>query len=1033
MRSFGRRWMPMVTALACVLAVLPPGVLLADGEGQATIEPAGVVVGASAGTWTIIYRPGSEGLAPGGGLRLHLSGFPINLFATPQCDDPAGPNYTTARCTREGVPVQVRMVRELRQGWQDVQELAVTVGEPGLRAEDALLVVYGDTSGGGPGGRVRSQEGDDLPVRVYSDTDGDGKSAPLAQFPRLTVAGGMAARLVLAAPSQAVAGQPVRLVVSARDPANALATEATPVVAIAGPGLRESREVRFPEGQRAVAPVEVVFRQPGVYRVEARAKEAPEGVVTIQPGGFVAQTRPVRDAEPGFLPELTRVEVTATEIAPGSAIRVVAYWRNAGTAPASKEYRVSCHLERRPAGGRALANWDYRPSTPTTRWQPGDEIVETQRGSVQASVPPGEHMLTLGLYHSPEPGKFTVLAAYDVCRIRVGPELPVVTDIALGRSNPIRVLANEPPRKLLWGDLHCHTENSGDGSGSVRGLYTYARDVSRLDFCACADHVGPKYPADQWREIQEMARAFYDPGRFVAILGYEWSTMHHGDKNVYFARDDEAIRVPESGEPEDLYEMLTGADCIVIPHHPAYPVGLRGTDWTRIDPALVPVVEMCSAHGLGEHLGNPRPYGGNKPMGPSLPGGFAQDALARGLRLGFIASSDDHSAHAGKIGFLAAVYADSFDRQGILNALRARRCYASTGARILLDFTADGEPMGSLLERKAPPALSLQVHGTAPVAKLEIVRNGEVCCSREPGAEDCSLEYRDQALQDEECYYYARVTQSDGEMAWSSPIFVRNTGLLPRLTLRDVKALPEEPRIGQRASVSTVVRNEGTAASEPCEVWFMLDGAPARPVGRERQPAKSGIGGLMAGPGLQVWRWPVDERSVNVFLRWGGDDQARDWVGEVRVLGAEKHVWTPFHVEDEDSIQEAGDGVIRWRTMAEAGTGDGLNLWVRIDPRKRTRLVIDARRGGEQRAAEVFTHAGPLEKLPFELDLVEYDAGRWIGDIALPPLKPGKERQVRVRWRPEEAREGELRCRVLGGDGEVLASREGPRIRIRRE
>jgi hypothetical protein len=1001
-----------MTRIVAGLAVLlsSAGLAFADGEGTATIEPGPYAVAGSRGTWTITYRPGPEGLKPLGGIRLPLSGFPIRLFAKPQCTDPQGANYTTARCTNAQVTATARFSDQLRGGWMQMEEVQVTVGARGMSADDALIVVYGDTSGGGPGGSVRGAEGDGLPIRMSSDADGDGRYAPLAKFPRLTLVGGPAARLVAFAPSQAVVGKPVTVAVSIRDDRNAVATQSLPEVELTGPDVAEPVKLTFEEGRRAVAPAQVTFAKPGVHRLTVKALGAGSELTRIDAGKFVSVNHPA-EGDAGFAPELESVEVSALAARPGSTLRVIAHWRNAGTAP-PREYRVMCHLQRRPAAGRALANWDHAPAVPTTDWQPSKQYESERIGAIPSDIAPGEHALVVGLYYSPEPGKFVVPITCDVAMVRVGPDEPLVTDVQPALSNPIQVLTDEPKPRLLWGDLHCHTEDSGDGSGMVEALYQYARDTARLDFCACSDHVSPNYPEDQWRQIQELAERFDEPGRFVSILGYEWSNAEHGDKNVYFRQDYEPIRVPESGECEDLWKMLTGVDCVVIPHHPAYPVGLRGTDWTRIDSSLVPVVEMCSTHGLGEYLGNPRPYGNNKPMGPSLPGGFAQDALARGLRLGFICSSDDHSAHAGKVGFLVAVYADSFDREGILNALRARRCYGTTGARILIDVTANGQPMGSLLRADKPPKLAVRIEGTAPLQMVEVVKDGRVCYSTQPKQDPCAFEFMAPDLDRAESYYYVRVTQTDGELGWSSPIFVENTGPLPRLAVGEVAATPE-PKAGEVSRVSAVIRNEGRAASQPAEVWFMLDGPPAVPVKRENPPAKSGIGGLMATPGLQVWRWPVDETSVNVFIRWGGDDAARGCVGEVHILDAQGYYFTPFHVEDDDKLEDDGAGCIRWSTNAERGTGDGLNLWVRIDPRKPTRLSLTATRGGQPRPEEVFTHLGKPTALPVEIPLVDYDATRWIGEAALPTIKAHEEREVEVKWKPERVREGKLVCEVV--------------------
>jgi len=321
-------------------------------------------------------------------------------------------------------------------------------------------------------------------------------------------------------------------------------------------------------------------------------------------------------------------------------------------------------------------------------------------------------------------------------------------------------------------------------------------------------------------------------------------------------------------------------------------------------------------------------------MGPSLPGGFAQDALRRGLHLGFICSSDDHSGRAGKVGYLAAAYADTFDRAGIIGAFRARRCYGSTGARILLDVSAGGVPMGGEIQGDKAPPLQVEVHGTDKLNTVEVIWDGDVCHTEKPEAEDCRFEAALPPLAAVEHWVYVRVTQEDGEMAWSSPIFIRNTGPLPNVP--------------------------GTEASPRF-----------RTVEREHPPVPSGIGGLMNRPGLQVWRWPLSETEVNVFLRWGGDEQARDCAGQVRVLGAREYVSTPFHVEDDDTIADDGNGTIVWNTNAEPGTGDGLNLWVRIDPQRPASLRIHATRGGRAKPTEVVSAYGPAQALPLELTLVQ--------------------------------------------------------------
>ncbi|MDO6478941.1 DUF3604 domain-containing protein [Shimia thalassica] len=91
----------------------------------------------------------------------------------------------------------------------------------------------------------------------------------------------------------------------------------------------------------------------------------------------------------------------------------------------------------------------------------------------------------------------------------------------------------------------------------------------------------PKAIKSAWHDYTELAERFNDPGRFTALIGYEW-TSEGGDnihRNVIF-RDNASYAnqvVPfsqfDSKNPEDLwrhladFEKRTGGDVLAIPHN----------------------------------------------------------------------------------------------------------------------------------------------------------------------------------------------------------------------------------------------------------------------------------------------------------------------------------------------------------------------------------------------------------------------------------------------------------------------------------
>jgi hypothetical protein len=344
-------------------------------------------------------------------------------------------------------------------------------------------------------------------------------------------------------------------------------------------------------------------------------------------------------------------------------------------------------------------------------------------------------------------------------------------------SNPL-VVSHDAPR-VLWGDLQIHS-NFSDGSGTPEDIYTYARDVAALDVAALTDHGhwGMPFLDDDdsmWNEIRRRTRRFHEPGRFVTLLGFEWTNWIHGHRHVLYPGDEGRVLSavdPNYETPPQLWEALRGSNAVTITHHTAgEPVA---TDWTfPPDPRFETVSEIVSVHGSSEAADSPStvrgPYRGH----------FVRDALDRGYRLGFIGSGDSHDGHPGLawitagISGLAGILSEDLTREGVLEAIRARRVYATSGPRVFLHVTLDGEPMGSVLSASdGERELAVRAIAPTPVERIDVIREGRVVerASCE-GQRDCTLARRFGDLQSGE-YLYVRLIQEDGGMAWSSPFFI---------------------------------------------------------------------------------------------------------------------------------------------------------------------------------------------------------------------------------------------------------------------
>ncbi|MGH7129513.1 MAG: hypothetical protein ACREIV_13165, partial [Planctomycetaceae bacterium] len=138
-----------------------------------------------------------------------------------------------------------------------------------------------------------------------------------------------------------------------------------------------------------------------------------------------------------------------------------------------------------------------------------------------------------------------------------------------------------------------------------------------------------------------------------------------------------------------------------------------------------------------------------------------------GYRLGTTASSDHGSTHIS----YSMVFTPENDRQAIIDSIKKRHTYGATD-NFIIDFRANGHFMGDEFETADEPALTLNAAGTGKIAQLTLVRNNEYIYTDEPNSATVSFKYTDMDPAEGTNLYYFRLLQEDGEVCWSSPIWV---------------------------------------------------------------------------------------------------------------------------------------------------------------------------------------------------------------------------------------------------------------------
>lgn len=315
----------------------------------------------------------------------------------------------------------------------------------------------------------------------------------------------------------------------------------------------------------------------------------------------------------------------------------------------------------------------------------------------------------------------------------------------LARSNCMRIVA-DTPLVHYWGDLHGQSEET-IGTNSARDFFAFARDKAFLDACS---HQGNDFQITTpfWEHLNVLSKEFNEDDQFIVFPGYEWSgnTGLGGDRNVLYMNEDRQIHrsshalvedlsdlETDANSAKDLFEALRGEDCVVFAH-----IGGRYADIKMAhDIRLERAVEVHSAWGTFEWL--------------------IEDGLEQGYRVGIVSNSDGHKGRPGAsfpgattfgaYGGLTCMLATELTRAGLIDALRRRHHYGTTGCRMVLDVRAsfdsqaelfDDDPnlgaasshpvsqamMGDILRcTDGEVGLDIDIASTSPIERVDI-RNG---------------------------------------------------------------------------------------------------------------------------------------------------------------------------------------------------------------------------------------------------------------------------------------------------------------------
>lgn len=371
-------------------------------------------------------------------------------------------------------------------------------------------------------------------------------------------------------------------------------------------------------------------------------------------------------------------------------------------------------------------------------------------------------------------------------------------------SYPIKCFT-EQDKSLFWGLLHGESDRV-DSAENIETCLRHIRDEKSLQFFSSSSFESIEETSNEvWKTVSTHITEFNEENRFATFLGMQWRSElpEEGLRTFVFAKDNKPIlrkKDPKNSGLKKIYKGLTPKELISIPSF-SMAKGF-GTNFDDFTPEFERVVEIYNAWGSSECLekeGNLRPITSNGKKGiTEWAEGSIRKALNRNLRFGFVAGGlDDRDIFSefyegDQVQYspgLTGVMAQEHTRESIFAALYNRSCYATTGERIILGFFIAGIPMGSEISTKVKPGLVYNryitgyVAGTSPIEEIQIIRNGSLVHTLHPKQSHLEFSFDDSemitqlAIEPEGdappfVYYYLRILQENGHIAWSSPIWI---------------------------------------------------------------------------------------------------------------------------------------------------------------------------------------------------------------------------------------------------------------------
>ena len=455
-------------------------------------------------------------------------------------------------------------------------------------------------------------------------------------------------------------------------------------------------------------------------------------------------------------------------------------------------------------------------------------------------------------------GKVTYTPAADMADGKVTVTVTVKRADEKETSKTWSFTIGEATFQRYFGQLHSHTQYS-DGAGSLESALAYIKalpDNANVDFVAFTDHSNyfdksgaanpegalydmtkaTEYSQQTWKSYKDAVAAFNteNAGSMVAIAGFEmtWSGGP-GHINTFntpgiVSRNNTTLnnKTKDAGL-QAYYKLLSqkeGANSISQFNHPGTTFGnfIDFGYWDAVVDTRMYMVEVGNGEG---QIG----AGGYYPS-------YEQYimALDKGWHVAPTNNQDNHKGRWGNANDARdVILTDDFTEDGIYAALRARRMYATEDKNLDLDYTVNGNMMGSIID--VPEKLNFEISFNDPdrtdsIAKVELVVNSGKVAYTWDSAADLAKGSVSVELAPEYTYYFVRVTEGDGDLAVTAPVWV---GESLKLGISKAECGTSTPVTDEELTITTTFFN---SEAKPATIKSITYAIGSEPIGTVTDP-----------------------------------------------------------------------------------------------------------------------------------------------------------------------------------------------------